>query len=137
VNLTDKDVREILRLLDDSPYDELKLQTDNFNLTLKRTASQEWNRDTGAESSGTEAETAGVDDAAAESAPDNVATRVITDGDIRDIYPPLPGTFYRAPSPGAEPFVDVGSAVGVAANSRDRKLRMDSEYRCIEGMADG
>ncbi len=32
-------------------------------------------------------------------------------GEVRDIYPPLPGTFYRAPSPGAEPFVDVGSAV--------------------------
>ncbi len=111
MNLTDKDVREILRLLDDSPYDELKLQTDNFNLTLKRTASMEWNRDTGAESSGTEPETPGVDDAAAESAPDNVATRVKTNGDIRDIYPPLPGTFYRAPSPGAEPFVDVGSPV--------------------------
>ena len=25
---------------------------------------------------------------------------------------PLPGTFYRAPRPGAEPFVQVGSRVG-------------------------
>ena len=25
---------------------------------------------------------------------------------------PLPGTFYRAPRPGAEPFVEVGSRVG-------------------------
>jgi uncharacterized protein (DUF1778 family) len=30
VNLTDEDVREILRLLDESPYDELKLETDRF-----------------------------------------------------------------------------------------------------------
>jgi acetyl-CoA carboxylase biotin carboxyl carrier protein len=111
VNLTDKDVREILRLLDESPYDEMKLQTDNFNLTLKRTATMGWNRDTAAEFSGPETETPDVDDAAAESAPDNVATRVKTNSDIRDIYPPLPGTFYRAPSPAAEPFVDVGSPV--------------------------
>ncbi len=111
MNLTDKDVREILRLLDESPYDELKLQTDNFNLTLKRTATMEWNRGTAGESPGPEPETPGIDDAAAESAPDNVATQVKTAGDIRDIHPPLPGTFYRAPSPGAEPFVEVGSAV--------------------------
>jgi len=28
-----------------------------------------------------------------------------------DIRSPLPGVFYRRPSPGSEPFVDVGSAV--------------------------
>ncbi len=28
-----------------------------------------------------------------------------------EIRAPLPGTFYRAPRPGAAPFVDIGSAV--------------------------
>ena len=28
------------------------------------------------------------------------------------VRPPLPGTFYRAPQPGAPPFVEVGDAVG-------------------------
>jgi hypothetical protein len=37
VQLTHEDVREILRLLDESPYDELKIETEGFSLTLKRT----------------------------------------------------------------------------------------------------
>jgi acetyl-CoA carboxylase biotin carboxyl carrier protein len=28
------------------------------------------------------------------------------------VHPTLPGTFYRAPKPGASPFVDVGDEVG-------------------------
>jgi acetyl-CoA carboxylase biotin carboxyl carrier protein len=31
--------------------------------------------------------------------------------DLRDIVTPLPGTFYRAPQPGAAPFVDAGGRV--------------------------
>ncbi len=31
--------------------------------------------------------------------------------DVRDIVSPLPGTFYRAPQPGAPPFVEVGGPV--------------------------
>jgi acetyl-CoA carboxylase biotin carboxyl carrier protein len=33
-------------------------------------------------------------------------------GALVDVRAPLPGTFYRAPRPGAEPFVEVGSLVG-------------------------
>jgi acetyl-CoA carboxylase biotin carboxyl carrier protein len=33
-------------------------------------------------------------------------------GELADVRAPLPGTFYRAPRPGAEPFVEVGSRVG-------------------------
>jgi acetyl-CoA carboxylase biotin carboxyl carrier protein len=31
--------------------------------------------------------------------------------DLQDVSAPLLGTFYRAPKPGAPPFVDVGSQV--------------------------
>jgi acetyl-CoA carboxylase biotin carboxyl carrier protein len=31
--------------------------------------------------------------------------------DVRDIVTPLPGTFYRAPQPGARPFTEVGGVV--------------------------
>ncbi len=34
-------------------------------------------------------------------------------GGLVAVRAPLPGTFYRAPRPGAEPFVEVGSQVGV------------------------
>jgi len=105
VNLTEKDVREILRLLDESGYDELKLQTDSLNLTLRQSADNNWRQEGAAASSapGDESDT----DPATEPAPE----QDVSGGGVRDIYPPLPGTFYRAPSPGAEPFVEVGAAV--------------------------
>ena len=34
------------------------------------------------------------------------------DGELVAVRAPLPGTFYRAPRPGAAPFVEVGSHVG-------------------------
>src|SRR6266480_7541741 len=34
------------------------------------------------------------------------------DGELVAVRAPLPGTFYRAPRPGAAPFVEVGSRVG-------------------------
>lgn len=34
------------------------------------------------------------------------------DGELMAVRAPLPGTFYRAPRPGAAPFVEVGSRVG-------------------------
>ena len=34
------------------------------------------------------------------------------DGELVAVRAPLPGTFYRAPRPGAAPFVEVGSQVG-------------------------
>jgi hypothetical protein len=47
VHLTNDDVREILRLLDESPYDELKIETEGFSLTLKRTSKKSRSRQTG------------------------------------------------------------------------------------------
>ena len=34
------------------------------------------------------------------------------DGELVAVRAPLPGTFYRAPRPGAAPFAEVGSQVG-------------------------
>ena len=38
MHLSNEDVREILRLLDESPYDELKIESEGFSLTLKRSS---------------------------------------------------------------------------------------------------
>lgn len=105
MNLTEKDVREILKLLDESGYDELKLETDTFNITLRQSVRRNGDDST-------------VRDTDARAAPDDTAPEsrakpqaVVTGNGVHDIYPPLPGTFYRAPSPGAKPFVEVGSPV--------------------------
>jgi acetyl-CoA carboxylase biotin carboxyl carrier protein len=43
--------------------------------------------------------------------PAETAVKAAANGEIREIRPPMPGTFYRAPSPGAEPFTEVGRVV--------------------------
>ena len=113
MKLTNDDVQEILRLLDDSDYDELHLQTDKFMLSLKRSAQGQggWTREsrTLGEANVTqlrETETASPD----QSTQTQSAASATADG-LEEIRTPMVGTFYRAPKPGADPFVKVGSMV--------------------------
>ena len=106
MNLTDEDVQEILRLLDNSPYDELKLETDRFKLTLRPTSSELQVRAT----AGAALEKPTESTATAGATPHS-SHATATNGETVDIYPPLPGTFYRAPSPGADPFTEIGEMV--------------------------
>jgi acetyl-CoA carboxylase biotin carboxyl carrier protein len=107
VNLTDEDVREILKLLDESPYDELKLETDRFKLTLRKSGQTSWMRKS-------RPMRAFVPQAPEPQSPTPAEPAVMApaaNGDILEIRPPMPGTFYRAPGPGAEPYTEVGRAV--------------------------
>jgi acetyl-CoA carboxylase biotin carboxyl carrier protein len=81
--LSDDDVREILRLVDECELEELRIETAGFKLHMRR---------------GGAPPAADEQDAAAS---DGAGT----------IDAPMLGTFYRAEAPGAEPFVDVGSEV--------------------------
>ena len=112
MKLTNDDVQEILRLLDDTAYDELHLQTDKFTLSLKRSPGQgAWTQEvkTLAQPHVTQLhETAVQDQSAAQSNQSGAAAAV--DG-LEDIRSPMIGTFYRAPKPGAAPFVEIGSKV--------------------------
>jgi acetyl-CoA carboxylase biotin carboxyl carrier protein len=86
VGLSDEDVREILRIIAESPLEELRLETEDFSLYVRR-------------GSGGGAPVEETEPAAAE-----------RDGAVA-IEAPMLGTFYRAPGPGEDPFVEVGSAV--------------------------
>lgn len=108
MNLTDEDVAEILRLLDESPYDELKLETDRFKLTLRRGGQASWLRKHVVPREPVREKDPEPPPA---SSPEPQAAPRGGNGEIRDVRPPMPGTFYRAPSPGAEPFTDVGQSV--------------------------
>jgi acetyl-CoA carboxylase biotin carboxyl carrier protein len=100
VILTQKDVAEIVSLLDGSRFDELVVETARFKLTVRRSGTG-WTQET--ETRGAEA----PKQAQAKRAAPKVALAL---GEIA-VHPPLVGTFYRAPKPGAPPFVEVGSAV--------------------------
>jgi acetyl-CoA carboxylase biotin carboxyl carrier protein len=82
VSLNDDDVREILRIIDESDLDELRVETGELSLHVVR----------------------GRGGRAADPAPAAEDARGV-------IASPMLGTFYRAHAPGAAPFVDVGSRV--------------------------
>lgn len=110
MQLTYQDIQDILQLLDESPYDELNLQTSHFTLALKRDGDGHW---------GQQQHTATLDrqvDAVTEAPASKTVDEPPPGEDgLRDLRSPMAGTFYRAPKPGADPFVDVGS--GVTDNS--------------------
>jgi acetyl-CoA carboxylase biotin carboxyl carrier protein len=83
--LDDEDVREILRLIDESDVAELRVETDGLSLYVRRAGSEP-----GGEPPADEPPTEG----------------------LHPIVAPMLGVFYRAPAPGATPFVEVGAHVG-------------------------
>jgi acetyl-CoA carboxylase biotin carboxyl carrier protein len=107
MKLTNDDVQEIIRLLDATAYDELQIETDEFRLLLRRTGGG-WTREQSVVS-------APKPDAAApaEAPATRPASAPPADAGGVTVRAPLPGTFYRAPQPGAPPFVEVGSRVEV------------------------
>jgi acetyl-CoA carboxylase biotin carboxyl carrier protein len=91
--LSDDDVREILRQIDESDLAELRIETDGLSLHVSR---------------GDLAPTPGPA-AAAEPALDPAPAPV--DDGLLTIEAPMIGTFYCAPGPGERPFVEVGTEV--------------------------
>jgi acetyl-CoA carboxylase biotin carboxyl carrier protein len=89
--LSDDDVREVLRLIDESGVRELRVETERFSLHVRRD---------------------GDEPAPAPAEPDPpVAAALGVDGALRTVAAPMLGTFYRAQAPGLAPFVDVGTRV--------------------------
>jgi len=104
MDLTNDDVEEIVRLLDSSFYDELRLKTANFELRLRRSGSG-WTEEK------TSLSTPNLLDApATAAAPAAVKPSEDIEG-LTSIRAPMVGTFYRAPKPGAPAFVEVGAEV--------------------------
>jgi acetyl-CoA carboxylase biotin carboxyl carrier protein len=108
VSLTARDVEAIMRLLDASRFDRLKLEMDGLKLELSRGG--------GAVSPAADptppppppALPAAVPEPAPAIAPG--ASAVVREG-LVEVKSPLLGIFYRAPKPGEPPFVEVGSRV--------------------------
>ena len=108
MKLTDEDVREILRLIDESDLEEVRIETDEFSLHVHK-GSVRGDEDfspprvsMGGEKASSARTTTRPDPTSKEPAQD--------DGTIA-IESPMLGTFYRAPDPGAKPFVEVGTEV--------------------------
>jgi acetyl-CoA carboxylase biotin carboxyl carrier protein len=87
VALNEDDVREILRLIDESDVEELRIETEHLSLHVLR-----------------------GDAKPSEPEPKRDTERSDVEG-LVTIEAPMLGTFYRAEAPGATPFVDVGAPV--------------------------
>jgi acetyl-CoA carboxylase biotin carboxyl carrier protein len=115
VDLTNEDVADILAVLDSLPYDELDLQTPRFRLTLRRAPGGGWTEESQVLADPVPVTPAGDGPPAArQAAQPSVADLPGADDSagLVAVVAPLPGTFYRAPRPGAAPFVEVGDEVG-------------------------
>ena len=109
--LTDDDVREILRIIDESDLDELRIETDGFCAPRP----QERGCGDGSEDGDARSELCSrrYGCRACTLPPlhrPHRLTRRHTDG-LETVASPMLGTFYRAEAPGAAPFVEVGAAV--------------------------
>ncbi len=123
MSLTAKDVAEITRLLEESSFDELYLELDGLKLSLRRGSAVNAAPVTVAAPA---ASAAAAPPAAAVGAPSAAAapapaqppaaqpapvTHAAPDPNTLEVPAPLLGTFYRAPKPGAPPFIEIGSRV--------------------------
>ena len=105
MSLTAADVAEIMRLVEESGFDELTLEMEGTKISLRRGAPagstgcaarrRDRNGCCAIGGAGCTGEVGGV----------------AADPGLKDLPSPLLGTFYRAPKPGAPPFVEVGSQV--------------------------
>jgi acetyl-CoA carboxylase biotin carboxyl carrier protein len=105
MTLTAADVAEIMRLVEQSGFDELNLEIDGTKISLRRGAPSGTTPAAGPVPSVAPIVASAVASGAAP------AAQAASDPTAVDLPSPLLGTFYRSPKPGAPPFVQVGSQV--------------------------
>ena len=117
MSLSYEDVAEILKIIDSSSCDEVIVETGDIKLVVRR--------NTAPGHAAPAAERAGVAPAVAApprpradatASPGATAERPATAGQTAtarqfEVTAPMVGTFYRAPSPDAPPFVEIGTLV--------------------------
>jgi acetyl-CoA carboxylase biotin carboxyl carrier protein len=109
MSLTAAEVAEIMRLVEQSGFDELTLEMEGTKISLRRGGTAGGAAPAPAAAAATAATPALVAPKAAPATP--LAAAASADPGLQDLPAPLLGTFYRAPKPGAPAFVEVGSQV--------------------------
>jgi len=100
MDLTHEDVQRILKIIDEAKHlEEFDLAYGDFQIHIRRRGSGEPQAPAAMPTAST---------APAEKA--QVAPQPVPEGLIA-VHAPMLGTFYRAPSPGEKPFVEVGQSV--------------------------
>ena len=106
-------VESLIRMLDESSLDNLEIRRGGTRIRLSKSAggnavasvAQANNAAPAAESATAPAAPPPAPETAPASPPDTVSANLV------EVTSPMVGTFYRAPSPEAAPYVEVGAAV--------------------------
>jgi len=111
--LNDDDVREILRIIDESELDELSIETEGFSLHVRKGEGVGGDAlsDSVRGRTLTESASPQAPSERAPAIPDGASASQSANG-LETVASPMLGTFYRAEAPGAAPFVEVGATVG-------------------------
>ena len=119
MDLTDDDVLKILKIIDESDYDDVRLEIGDFKLHVQKHGNAEHASPAAPSDHREKAHTTAPDSSHATSAvappvtsavPKAAGEEPIPDGLVA-VRAPMLGTFYRAPSPGEKPFVEVGDKI--------------------------
>lgn len=94
-----EDLKELMGLLKDTDVTELQIEKDGFKVKIKR------------EKFFGHLEFPQAVHERRETKKEEVVVETEAEGRLLTVTSPIVGTFYRAPSPDAEPFVDVGTRV--------------------------
>jgi acetyl-CoA carboxylase biotin carboxyl carrier protein len=112
VSLTYDEIAEIIKLIDSSSCDELVVETGDIKLVVRRNGASAGAAAEYVERGSAPVTVSPAAPRKARAAAPKVAAADAVAGQI-EVAAPMVGTFYRAPSPEAKAFVDVGDVVGV------------------------
>ena len=109
-----KEIRQLVRLVENSGIDELEISRDDTNIRIQKSPSS-YVAPLGMAAATPAATVPGAALPAATPAPLAEATPAAGPSQTKwkEVRSPIVGTFYRAPSPDASPFVEVGAHVSV------------------------
>ncbi|HVW67362.1 MAG TPA: acetyl-CoA carboxylase biotin carboxyl carrier protein [Steroidobacteraceae bacterium] len=121
MSLTAAEVAEIVKLVEQSSFDELTLEIDGLKLSLRRNGAGSFAAASPALVPVLDPNIVTDEQNTVTASPNTVTatTNIVTptpnivtaDPATHEVRSPLLGTFYRAPKPGAAPFVEVGTVV--------------------------
>ena len=118
MNLTQDEVLQILKLLDNSAFEELDLQMGALKLTVRRKGAARVSPDRAAEEKQPTGSPSERSKAGAKCQQNLVPTRPAPpapteelEAGLIQITAPILGTFFRRPAPNEPPFVEVGTFV--------------------------
>ena len=107
-----KEIKEIITLMNENNLGEIEIEREGLKLKLKKTA-LEAQLQTPAHYAVQSIPTPKVTTSVAAPSVDGEINGVDSQKLTKDIKSPMVGTFYRAPSPEAAPFVEIGQTVEI------------------------